>query len=83
MTDKRGPLPTDAEFDELLAFLPRLYEEGFEPVLDWGEPTESDAGALVLPAPLYHEHVIDLVDVASRDVWTDYEYRACWSGWRI
>jgi hypothetical protein len=74
MTENPGRLPTEAEFDELLAFLNELYREGFEAVGDWGQLPGSEAGAVVMPAPRYHQQVVDFVDAASRDIWTDYEY---------
>lgn len=65
------PLPTSAEIDELLAFLPRLFKEGFKPVEDW----HANHDKITFPYPIYHPDVIDFIKVASQEVWCDFKYR--------
>lgn len=78
--ENEPPFPTEAEFDELLAFLPELSRAGFNPVNDWGELKKSESGAVIMPGPMYHETMLDLIGVLSKEVWNDYGYepRAAW-----
>jgi hypothetical protein len=55
--------PSEADIDELVAFLPELYADGFKPIKEWREF-----------APVYHDVVLDFVRVASRECWLDYDY---------
>ena len=47
MTKSR--LPTSNEIAELVAFLPRLYAEGFEPVECWMGGGQDENGVYTLP----------------------------------
>ncbi|HAY84033.1 MAG TPA: hypothetical protein DCY42_03650 [Chloroflexi bacterium] len=65
-----GNLPTKADIEELLAFLPRLFAEGFQPVEKWYINTDP----LSFPYPIYHPAVTAFIAVASKNVWCDYNY---------
>lgn len=66
-------MPTQAEIDELLSFLPRLYKEGFSPTTD--DPcTRSAEGVVEITGPKYNELVLDFVNSASKDCWSDANY---------
>jgi len=72
MTKSR--LPTSDEIAELVAFLPRLYAEGFEPV-DCRMGGGQDAnGVFSLPWPEYNQAVTDFMHIAGRECWLDFEY---------
>ena len=72
--ETHSKIPTETEFDELLAFLPALSRKGFKPVRDWGELKKNDSGAVVMPGPMYDQVVLDLIGVLSQEVWNDYGY---------
>lgn len=65
--------PTLKEIDELLAFLPVLYAEEFQPVKGW-KGGESEDGAFILPYPSYDAAVVGFFSAASDEQWCDYEY---------
>ena len=67
-------LPTTQEIDELIAFLPRLYRDGFAPVKQW-RGGEREDGVISLPWPEYDEIVQSFFHVASRPAWSDTAYR--------
>jgi hypothetical protein len=70
--------PTAEEIAELLAFLPRLYAEGFTPIERWGGGTMEVRGQnriLTLPYPVYHEGVMAFFQTAAREGWSDHGYR--------
>jgi len=57
-----------------VAFLPRLYAEGFEPVRQWRGADLSEPGLLGPVWPEYDPVVLQFVEVASRECWCDYDY---------
>lgn len=64
------PLPTKADMDELLSFLPLVSDPEFEPIVDWhtsGDPPH-------FPYPNYRPEVTAFIEAASRQVWCDYDY---------
>jgi hypothetical protein len=66
--------PRARDFDELLAFLPRLYARGFKPVIRW-EGGEADAdGVFTMPWPKYSPVVGKFVSIASKKCWSDSNY---------
>jgi len=70
----KSRFPTITEIDELLAFLPQLYAEDFQPVKRWlGGDRDSD-GNIVMPYPEYDKSVEEFFGAASKDCWLDYEY---------
>ena len=70
---KKTGLPTSQEIDELIAFLPRLYAEGFSPVLGWEGGGKEKDGTYSLPYPKYDPFVEEFFGVVSKS-WLDYEY---------
>lgn len=67
-------MPTTQEINELIAFLPRLYAQGFVPIMGWGGGTKGEDGVITLPWPKYDEIVEEFFQVASRKCWSDYDY---------
>lgn len=67
-------LPTAQEIDELIAFLPRLYRDGFAPVKQW-HGGKRENGVISLPWPEYDEIVQAFFRVASGPAWSDTAYR--------
>jgi hypothetical protein len=70
---KETPLPTLQQMEELTAFLPRLYAEGFSPVLHWYGGKQKD-GTFTLPYPDYGPLVKEFFSVAASECWRDYDY---------
>jgi Family of unknown function (DUF6508) len=68
-------MPTLHDIEELVAFLPRLYAEGFTPIKRWRGGAEGPDGVLTMPWPEYDELVGEFFRVASRECWSDYDYR--------
>ena len=71
---KNSRLPTVKEIEALTAFLPRLYAEGFSPVLRWEGGEKRKDGSYSLPYPRYDPVVEEFFGVVSREGWLDYEY---------
>ena len=66
--------PTPDEIAKLVAFLPKLEEEGFSPITRWeGGPGNHD-GATAFPWPVYAPLVHEFIDVASNECWIDFDY---------
>jgi Family of unknown function (DUF6508) len=68
-------LPTRQEMQELVAFLPRLYSEGFKPVIKWNGGDQGKDGFIRLPWPEYDPVVEEFYRLAASAYWLDYEYR--------
>jgi len=74
MNMKQNRLPTLQEIEDLTAFLPRLYAEGFSPIVSWGGGKKQKDGSISVPYPNYHslvEEFFRLVAIGGR---LDYEY---------
>lgn len=71
---KETPLPTLGEMDELIAFLPRLYAEGYAPVKQWHGGVVEPDGMMRMPYPEYDEVVIAFYRAAAAECWRDYGY---------
>ena len=71
---KESRLPTLQEIEELTAFLPRLYAEGFSPVVSWGGGEKRKDGSFTLPYPHYDSIVEEFFRLGSNGSWLDYEY---------
>lgn len=67
------PLPTVQDIEELTAFLPRLYAEGFSPVLRWEGGEKLKDGSYSMHYPIYNR-VVEGFFNAVRGPWIDYEY---------
>jgi len=70
----KNQLPTLQEIEELTAFLPRLYSEGFSPIVSWGGGEKLKDGSFTLPYPKYNSVVEEFFRVVSSGGWLDYEY---------
>lgn len=62
-----------SEIDELTAFLPRLYAEGFSPIVKWEGGEKQKDGSLTIPYPSYNPVVEDFYQRIQGN-WIDYEY---------
>jgi hypothetical protein len=70
---KNNELPTRKDIEELTAYLPRLYAEGFTPVLHWNESEKRKDGSFSMPYPDYHPLVHEFFRLGGGP-WMDYEY---------
>ena len=66
--------PTLQAIETLTAFLPRLYAEGFSPVVNWSGGEKLKDGSFTLPYPDYHPFVKEFFRHVASDGWLDYEY---------
>lgn len=71
---RKTRLPDVGEIQELAAFLPKLYAEGFEPIKRWGGGKQVEDGVFTMPWPEYDEVVAEFIRAASKDCWCDYGY---------
>ena len=69
----KTPLPTLQDIEELTAFLPRLYAEGFSPILRWEGGEKLKDGSYSMHYPIYNKVVEQFFD-AVRGTWIDYQY---------
>jgi hypothetical protein len=67
-------LPTIREIDELTAFLPKLYSEGFSPFKTKGGVEKNKDGSFTISYPTYNRVVDDFFRLASSECWDDHEY---------
>ena len=65
----RSRLPTRHEVEELTAFLPKLYAQGFIPIEQWGGG-EQEVGSIQLRYPFYDAVVTAFFSAASAECWT-------------
>ncbi len=72
MKDTRPP--SISEINELIAFLPKLYAEGFKPVNQWHGGTSDVNGVIMMPFPEYNQVVEDFFRAAGKECWCDYGY---------
>ena len=70
---KETPLPTLQDMEELTAFLPPLYAEGFSPILRWEGGEKLKDGSYSMHYPIYNRVVEEFFN-AVRGPWIDYEY---------
>lgn len=70
---KKTSLPTLQDIEELTAFLPRLYAEGFVPIVSWGGGEKLKDGSYSMHYPNYDSLVEEFFN-AVRGAWLDYEY---------
>ena len=68
----KTPSPSLQQIEELTAYLPRLYAEGFSPVVRWYGGQQAD-GTFTLPYPDYDPLVHEFFRAVS-SAWLDYEY---------
>lgn len=74
MTELRQPAVKDIQ--NLLAFLPKLYADGFKPITRWAGGRNKD-GTYSWPYPIYDEPVEDFVKfVWAQDCWYVDNYRS-------
>jgi hypothetical protein len=70
---KKSGIPTRQQIEALTAFLPRLYAEGFAPVLNWEGGKQKD-GTSSLPYPRYDPVVEEFYRSFGGGDWIDYEH---------
>jgi hypothetical protein len=70
---KKTPTPSLQEIEELTAFLPRLYAEGFSPVDSWSGGEKLKDGSFSMPYPNYNPVVEEFFRLVSGS-WLDHEY---------
>ena len=72
MNMEKNHQPTLQEIDTLTAYLPRLYAEGFSPVIKWNGGKQKD-GTFTMPYPDYDPLVEEFYRTVSGS-WLDYNY---------
>jgi hypothetical protein len=70
---KKTPTPSLQEIEQLTAFLPRLYAEGFSPIDSWSGGEKLKDGSFSMPYPGYNSLVEEFFRVVS-SAWLDYDY---------
>jgi uncharacterized protein DUF6508 len=60
--------------EELIAFLPRLYADGFSPVVSWAGGQKREDGSFSLPYPDYDPLVTQFFRAVSGGGWLDHGY---------
>ena len=73
MTRERYPQPTARDIRELLAFLPKLYADGFAPIKRV-HSKDKDGEIIAFPYPEYEVVVDEFMNCLRRDCWLDYAY---------
>lgn len=71
---KKTQLPTLQQIEALIAFLPRLYAEGFSPVESWSGGEKQKDGSFTIPYPNYNPVVEEFFRAVSSEGWLDHEY---------
>jgi hypothetical protein len=66
-------LPTLQDIEAITSYLPRLYADGFSPVVRWEGGENLKDGSFTLPYPEYHPLVEEFFRL-GRGAWIDYEY---------
>ena len=74
MDRNRQSLPTLTEIKELLSYLPKLYADGFSPVIKWEGGHRDEKGVIQAPWPQYHPIVEAFFQTLRRDGWSDFNY---------
>jgi hypothetical protein len=69
----KNELPTLKDIEELTVYLPRLYAEGFTPVVKWEGGKNLKDGSFTLPYPKYDPLVEEFFRFGGGP-WIDYEY---------
>ncbi len=67
-------LPTPQDIEELVAFLPQLYAEGFSPIKRWRGGTQGQDQVSTMPWPEYDELIEKFFRFATSEWWCDYDY---------
>lgn len=76
---KKNHLSTLQEIEELTAFLPRLYAQGFSPIESWSGGETLKDGSFTLPYPGYNPVVEEFCRAVSSGGWLDHEYNPEWA----
>ncbi|MCJ7772020.1 MAG: DUF6508 domain-containing protein [Desulfobacterales bacterium] len=58
----------------MIAFLPKLYAEGFKPVKHWLGGLQEGKQIMTMPWPEYDQVVTDFFHKAGKECWRDYGY---------
>jgi len=66
--------PTTTEIDAMVAFLPTLYAENADLVVDWKGGPKDKNGVITVPYPVYTQVVQEFMAAASQECWTDFDY---------
>ena len=74
MIKKPTRLPDKEEIAELVAYLPRLYAPGFNPIKGWAGSTNTKSGVWRSSYPEYDALVEDFIKAASQECWCDHDY---------
>lgn len=65
-------LPTREEIEALVAYLPQLYADGFQPIVRWDGGEKTKEGYITMPWPVYDPLVEQFF--TYKPCWLDYNY---------
>jgi hypothetical protein len=65
---------TNHDIKTLVAFLPRLYTPGFNPIKRWNGGIKNQEGFITMAWPEYDEVVVKFFGLAAKQCWFDYDY---------
>ena len=71
-SDELTPKPKDIQ--EMVSFLPRLYQDGFKPIKKWEGGILQNDGSYNTPYPRYRPEVIAFYKIAMKSIWMDHNY---------
>lgn len=71
---KKTRPPALDEMESLIAYLPRLYAEGFVPIASWSGGEKQKDGSFTISYPNYNPVVEEFFRLVSSQGWLDYEY---------
>jgi hypothetical protein len=71
---RQAGMPTPAQIDDLLRFLPRFDVPGRAFIERWGGGKKTEGGAITMPYPVYPEDVLAFYRLAGQPCWSDYDY---------
>ena len=66
--------PTLEDFEELIAFYPKLNRRDFDPIIEWKGGGKIDEKVNFMRWPIYDPIVINFLELASKECWNDYNF---------
>lgn len=66
--------PTAEEYDELIAFLPKFYYVGYDPIIEWKGGENIEGNVDFMRWPIYEPQVMAFFQLLKQDCWIDYDF---------
>ena len=67
--------PTLEDFEEIIAFYPKLNRRDFDPIIEWKGGSKIDDKVNFMRWPIYDPLVTEFLDIASKECWNNYNYK--------